>query len=151
MDLSYQEKSILGSLLAMVVVYGYYFAAVLRDVGRPEFGGGSLGRLMLAVIAIIVIEIVYHIVLAMESKAEPKDERDILIECKAYRNAYFLLATGACLVIAWVIVAGLVRDAAPTRIIVTPFLTVNLVLFFMVLAELAKFLTQLFYYRRGVQ
>ena len=31
MDLSYQEKSILGSLLAMVVVYGYYFASVLRD------------------------------------------------------------------------------------------------------------------------
>jgi len=25
MDLSYQEKSILGSLLAMVIVYGYYF------------------------------------------------------------------------------------------------------------------------------
>jgi hypothetical protein len=151
MDLSYQEKSILGSLLAMVVVYGYYFASVLRDAARPEFDGDSLGRLMLAVIAIIVIEIVYHIVLALESKTEPKDERDILIECKAYRNAYFLLAVGAVLVITWVIVAGLVRAAAPTRIILTPFITVNLVLFAMVLAEMVKFLTQLFYYRRGVR
>jgi len=151
MDLSYQEKSILGSLLAMVVVYGYYFASVLRDLGRPEFDGGSIGRLVLAVIAIIVIEIAYQIVLAIESKAEPKDERDILIECKAYRNAYFLLATGAALVIACVIVAALARDAAPTRIIVTPFLTVNLVLLAMVLAELVKFLTQLFYYRRGLR
>ena len=148
MDLSYQEKSILGSLLAMVVVYGYYFAAVLRDASSPEF---KVGRLVLAVIAIIVIEIVYHIVLALESKPEPKDERDILIECKAYRNAYFLLATGAFLVIACVIMAGLARDAAPTRIIVTPFITVNLVLFFMVLAELMKFLTQLYYYRRGLR
>jgi hypothetical protein len=151
MDLSYQEKSILGSLLVMVVVYGYYFAAVLRDAGRPEFDGGSLGRLMLAVIAIIVIEIVYHIVLAMESKPEPKDERDVLIECKAYRNAYFLLATGAFLVIGSVIMANLVRETAPTRIMVTPFITVNLVLLFMVLAELTKFLTQLFYYRRGLR
>jgi len=151
MDLSYQEKSILGSLLAMVVVYGYYFAAVLRDAGRPEFDGGSLARLILAVIAIIVIEIVYHIVLALESKPEPKDERDILIECKAYRNAYFLLATGAFLVIACVIMATLAREAAPTRIIVTPFITVNLVLLFMVLAELMKFLTQLFYYRQGLR
>jgi len=148
MDLSYQEKSILGSLLAMVVVYGYYFAAVLRDASRPGF---NVGRLVLAVIAIIVIEIVYHIVLALESKPEPKDERDILIECKAYRNAYFLLATGAFLVIACIIMAGLARDAAPTRIIVTPFITVNLVLFFMVLAELMKFLTQLYYYRRGLR
>jgi hypothetical protein len=151
MDLSYQEKSILGSLLAVVVVYGYYFASVLRNVSRPEFDGGSLGRLMLAVIAIIVIEVVYHIVLALESKTEPKDERDTLIECKAYRNAYFLLATGAALVITYVIVAGLARDAAPTRIIVTPFLTVNLVLFVMVVAELMKVLTQLFYYRRGLR
>src|SRR5271167_1468639 len=151
MDLSYQEKSILGSLLAMVVVYGYYFASVLRNVGQPEFDGGSLGHLMLTVIAIIVIEIVYHIALALESKSEPKDERDVLIECKAYRNAYFLVATGASLLIAWVILVGLARDAAPTRIIVTPALTVNLVLFLMVLAELMKFLTQLFYYRRGVR
>ena len=148
MDLSYQEKSILGSLITIVVVYGYYFAAVLRDAGQPEF---NLGRLVLAVIAIIVIEIVYHIVLAIESKPEPKDERDILIASKAYRNAYFLLATGAFLVIACVIMAGLARDAAPTRIIVTPFITVNLVLFFMVLAELMKLLTQLFYYRRGLR
>ncbi len=151
MDLSYQEKSILGSLLAVVVVYGYYFASVLRDASRPEFDGGNIGRLVLAVIAIVVIEIVYHIVLALESRPEPKDERDVLIECKAYRNAYFLLATGAFLVIASVIMAGLARDAAPTRIIVTPFLTVNLVLLFMVLAELTKFLTQLFYYRRGLR
>ncbi len=151
MDLSYQEKSILGSLSAMVVVYGYYFVAVVRDASRPEFEARSLGRLMLAVIAIIVIEIVYHIVLALESKDEPKDERDTLIECKAYRNAYFLLAVGAGLVITGVIVAGLVSDTAPTRIIVTPFLTVNLVLLFMVLAELTKFLTQLFYYRRGLR
>jgi hypothetical protein len=151
MDLSYQEKSILGSLVAVVVVYGYYFASVLRGATRPEFGAGSLGRLMLAVIAIVVIEIVYHIALALESNPEPKDERDILIECKAYRNAYFLLATGASLVMGYVIVAGLARDAAPTRIIVAPFLTVNLVLFCLVVAELVKFLTQLFYYRRGLR
>src|ERR1039458_565450 len=95
MDLSYQEKSILGSLLAVVVVYGYYFAGVLHDLSHPEFGAGNVARLILAVVAIVVIEIVYHIVLALESKVEAKDERDILIECKAYRNAYFLLASGA--------------------------------------------------------
>src|SRR5208337_5468111 len=87
-DVSYQEKSILGSLLSVAAVYGYYFVSVLRDLGRYEFVGGVVGRLVVAVIAIVVIEIVYHIVLALESKPEPKDERDILIECKAYRNAY---------------------------------------------------------------
>lgn len=149
MDISYQEKSILGSLLAIVVVYGFYFAAALRHVAEPEFGSGSLGRLIFAVIAIVVIEIVYHIVLAIEQKPEAKDERDILIEGKAYRNAYLLLATGAFLVVSYVIVAGLMRDAAPTRILITPSLMVNLVLLAMVAGELTKFATQLFYYRRG--
>ncbi len=149
MDLSYQEKSILGALLATVVVYGYYFARALRDV-QPDFGGRSISRLVFTVVAIVVIQVVYQIVLALESGVEPKDERDILIELKAYRNGYFLLATGAFMVIACVIAGALVRDAAPTRIIVTPFLVVNLMLLFMVLAELAKLTTQLFYYRKGL-
>ncbi len=151
MDLSYQEKSILGSLLAFVVVFGYYFAAVLRDLSRPDFAGGTAGRLVFAVIAIIVIEIVYHIVLALESKPEPKDERDVLIEAKAYRNAYFLLASGAFLVIVWVSLVTPARAAAAANTMVANFLTVNLVLLFMVLAELTKLLTQLFYYRRGLR
>jgi hypothetical protein len=147
MDLSYQEKSILGSLLAMAVVYSVYFAGTLRDIGHGDFGASSLGRLIFTVIAIVVIEIVYHIVLALEGGVERKDERDILIESKAYRNAYLMLATGASLVITYFIVAGL---AGATRIPLTPFLAVNLVLLFMVIAELTKSLTQLFYYRRGV-
>ena len=150
MDLSYQEKSTLGSLLAFVVVFGYYFATVLRDLGRHQFAGGMVGRLVGAVIAIVAIEIVYHIVLALESKPEPKDERDVLIECKAYRNAYFLLAGGTFLVIVWVAMASPARDGAPATA-ATNFVTVNLVLFFMVLADMTKFLTQLFYYRRGLQ
>jgi hypothetical protein len=150
MDLSYQEKSILGSLLAVAVVYGYYFAGVVRDTSRPEFEGRNVERLVFTVVAIVAIEVVYHIILALESKVDAKDERDLLIECKAYKNAYFLLATGAFLVIGSVILANLRYTVALTRIIVTPFLTVNLVLFFMVLAELVKFVTQLFYYRKGV-
>jgi hypothetical protein len=150
MEMSYQEKSIAGSLIAMLVVYGYYFAAVLRNAGQAEFAGSMLGRLILAVIAIIVIEIVYHIVLSVASKPE-KDERDVMIELKAYRNAYFAYGTGAFVVIACVVAAGLMRDTAPTRLIVTPFLVVNLVLLFMVLAEIVKFVTQLLYYTRGLK
>ena len=56
MDLSYQEKSILGSLLAMVVLYGYYFANVFHHVRQSEFNGGSIGRLIFTAVAIIAIE-----------------------------------------------------------------------------------------------
>ncbi len=141
MDLSYQEKSILGSLLAMVVIYGYYFSNALRHIADPGFEGGTLARLIFTVVALVVVEIVYHIVLAIQSRPEPKDERDLLIEGKAYRNAYFLLASGAALLISWGIVVG--------RFTLTPFLAVNLLLLGMVGGELMKLFTQLFYYRRG--
>ena len=150
MEMSYQEKSIAGSLIAILVVYGYYFAAVLRNMDQAGFGGSALGRLIFAVIAIIIIEIVYHIVLSVAAKPE-KDERDVIIELKAYRNAYFAYGTGAFFVIACVIAGGFMQDAAPTRLVVTPFLMVNLVLLFMVLAEIVKFVTQLLYYTRGVK
>jgi len=151
-DFSYQEKSILGSLAAMLVVYTYYFGSTLRDLGRREFGNGGLARLVFAVIALIVIEIVYHIVLALESDPEPKDERDTLIESKAYKTAYFFLATGISLLAAGIIVFNTLalhsHEALGT---VSAFATVNLILLAMVLAESAKFLTQLFYYRRGLR
>src|SRR5271166_6188857 len=135
MEMSYQEKSIAGSLVVILLVYGYYFAAVLRNMNQSQFAGSALGRLIFAVIAIIIIEIVYHIVLSVATKPE-KDERDAIIELKAYRNAYFAYGTGAFFVIACVIAAGFAQDVAPSHVIFTPFLLVNLVLLFMVIAEI---------------
>ena len=150
MEMSFQEKSIAGSLIAMLAVYGYYFAAVLRNIGQSEFAGSALGRLIFAVVAIIIIEIVYHIVLSAATKPE-KDERDVIIELKAYRNAYFAYGTGAFFVIACVIAAGFAQDVPPSHMIFRPFLLVNLVLLFMVVAEIVKFVSQLLYYTRGLK
>ena len=145
----YQNMSNLGKrslwlLIAMLVIYGTYFARVLRNVGQSQFAGEALYRLIVAVVAIIGIEILYHIAAPSAGvQPEPKDERDILIESKAYRNGYFAYGTGAFLLISAVIAAGLAHISA------TPFLVVNLVLLFMVLAEVVKFVTQLLYYTQG--
>ena len=98
--------------------------------------------------AIIVIETVYHIILAIESKPEPKDERDVLIEAKVYRNAYLLLVSGASLVITYFIFAALAGDGA-SRITATLLFIVNLIVLIIVLAEVMNFVTPLLYYRRG--
>jgi hypothetical protein len=94
---------------------------------------------MSAVFVIVVIEVVYHIVIALTSKEEPKDERDILIEGKAYRNAYFLLVADLFMLMGTAVLFGL-----------TSFLTVNLILFSVVVSEIVHSLTQLFLYRRGL-
>lgn len=149
MELSYQEKSIAGSLVAMLVVYGYYFAKTFNNIGKVNFDADSLNRLIVAVVAIMVIEAVYHIALAIESKPEAKDERDKLIAAKAYRNAYFVFGTGAWMILGTLITASLLHRDESVHFLVAPFLVGNLVLLVMLLAELVKFGTQLFCYRRG--
>jgi hypothetical protein len=147
--MNYQNMSQLGKrslwmLMALLFLYCPYFARVLRNVGQSQFAGEALWSLIWAVVAIIGIEIFYHMTAPPAGvQPEPKDERDLLIESKAYRNGYFAYGTGAFLVISAVIAAGL------EHISVTPFLMVNLVLLFMVLAEVVKFVTQLLYYTRG--
>lgn len=145
MSLSFREKSIVGSLVAMLSIYGYYFATLTGVATRRYFDAASLIRLIGAVVLIVAIEVVYHIVIAVSSRVELKDERDVLIESRAYRVAYFVLATGVGLLITAAIFANLVNDL-PT----TPYSTANLLLFFMVIAEAGKFLTQLVYYRKGI-
>ncbi|HTV66366.1 MAG TPA: hypothetical protein VMD98_12225 [Bryocella sp.] len=147
--MNYQNMSQLGKrslqlLSGMLILYGVYFARVLRNLGQSQFAGEALWSLIWAVVAIIGIEILYHVAAPPAGvQPEPKDERDNLIESKAYRNGYFAYGTGAFLVISAVIAAGF------AHISVTPFLMVNLVLLSMVLAEVVKFVTQLLYYTRG--
>ena len=138
MNLSYREQSIWGSLAITLIVYGYYFATVFSGAQPSQIDRTALARLIGAVFVIVVIEIAYHILIALKSKVEPKDERDILIETKAYRNAYLLVADLFTLM-GTVVVFGL-----------TPLLTVNLMLLSVVISEIVKYLTQLFFYRRGI-
>jgi hypothetical protein len=139
MNLSYREKSIWGSLITTLAVYGYYFAGVFSSSRPSQINRMALVQLMSAVVVIVAIEVAYHIVIAVGSRVEPKDERDILIEGRAYRNAYFLLVAYLFMLMGTMVLFGM-----------TPFLTVNLMLFSVVMAEIVKSLTQLFFYRRGI-
>jgi hypothetical protein len=123
MNLSYQEKSIWGSLIATLIIYGHYYAV------------GAKGSLVASVIALIVIEIVCQSVISLAHKPEPKDERDRLIAARAYRVAYTILVAGVLTIL-------FISDwVAPT--VATIFLA-------LVVADVGKSVTRLFYYRRGV-
>jgi hypothetical protein len=81
--MSYQEKVIFGQFLPPVVGCAYFFG-ILRVGVRPW---SLLGN----VILVIVLQIVYLIVVAIFSKIEGPDERERLIEYKAYKVGYLSL------------------------------------------------------------
>ncbi|WP_158941707.1 hypothetical protein [Granulicella sp. S190] len=85
--MSYQEKLILGQFLPIVIGCAYYFGWV-RVSDKPW---SVVGNILL----IVVLQIVYLIAVAIFSKVEKSDERDQLIEYKAFKVSYLtLMAVG---------------------------------------------------------
>jgi len=139
MNKSFQEKSIWISLVTISLIFGYYFVRIFKMASQDEINVIKNTVLFISVIVmVIIVEVVFHIVLALRTRPETKDERDRLIELKATRNAYFLLVFGIFLSI------GSIAASVP------PFIMVHIIMFFFIISEIAKFLTQLFYYRRGI-
>ncbi|MEA3225726.1 MAG: hypothetical protein U9Q07_07220 [Planctomycetota bacterium] len=139
MNKSFQEKSILISLVTISLIFGYYFLRIFRIAAQDEIDvTQSIVLLVSVIVMVVIVEIVFHIILALTTRQETKDERDRLIELKAIRNAYFVLAFGIFLPIACIAVS------------VRPFIVAHVIMFTFVVSEIAGFATQLFYYRRGI-
>jgi hypothetical protein len=100
MNLSYQEKLVWGQFLPMLLLYGYYFARAAE--GRHGVAAGSLVGVL---VWIAVIQVICSILVAALAQREPRDERDRLIEYKAFKMAY-LAAICAVFFVVWVVFSG---------------------------------------------
>lgn len=150
-DLSFQEKSVGGSLVAVAACSLYYFAAVSKmyaggtiDPSRAAVLGISL------VVALVLVEIVYHSIVAGVSDSVESDERDRRIETRASRNAYVVLSLGGFVLVVHLLGNALVDVPPRYRELVAPFTVANLLLLALVVAEIVKYVSQLVYYRRGL-
>jgi hypothetical protein len=136
-SMSFREKSAWISVLSMSAIYGFYFWSVIR--ARHQAGGFRLG-LLEAIVALVVLQIVLTIAVAIvaprDAKA-PRDERDKLIELRATRIAYAGLATSVAL--------GCFFGAFDPPIL----FNTNALLFILVTAEIMRSVCQIIQYRRG--
>ena len=139
MNKSFQEKSIWISLTTISLIFGYYFVRIFKMASQDEINiAQSIVLLISVIVMVIIVEVVFHIIIALRNRPQALDERDRLIELKATRNAYFVLVLGIFLPIACI--------AASVR----PFIVAHVIMFIFVLSEIAQFLSQLVYYRRGI-
>src|SRR5690606_33561601 len=97
-DLSFREKSILGTLIGVTLVSVWYFDTVLDMLRAGATNLAALGKLAVGlVIFFIIVEIVFHALLAARwpgDAAAGEDERDQLIELKGDRVGGLLLGIG---------------------------------------------------------
>jgi hypothetical protein len=138
--LSYQEKSLYGTLAADLLVYVPYIVYVMH---HPT----TLTHIVGTIILLIVAQIILQSIIAIASRNRITDERDRQIAGLGFRNAYYALVgmilLGMCML--WVhAVKGLVNPNHMGLHFLSVFLGM------VVISELVKIVTQLIAYRRSI-
>jgi hypothetical protein len=150
--MSFREKSAWICLITTVVVFVPYFAYVFLLFAHRDLSVGSyVGAFIAAVVWQVVLNVGAQIAVSIRSGPEPKDERDVAIEAKAYRNAYIALVS-----LGWSVPffslpfsAALGQTGLPL-VKACLVLTSQFLLLSFVVAEALKYLTQVVCYRRGI-
>jgi dolichol kinase len=137
-SLSYQEKSLYGTLAANLIVYIPYFVFVARHA--------ALTSIVQTITILVVLQIILQSVIAIFSRSRLTDERDREVEARGYRAGYFALITGVLVVLTSLWAHALTGFADPGRDAIH---FINALFGALVLAELVKTITQLVTYRVG--
>ncbi len=99
--MSFREKSAWISLVSILFVSGFYFLHVPWTL-NPAFSPRLFRGLLYCIAALVVIEVVAHIVVAIrapEDAKAPKDERERLIDLKAIRITHYIYVVGSLLAV----------------------------------------------------
>ena len=139
MNASFEEKSVWIQLFSMGIVLGAYFVRAADMLARGITDLMAYVPLFLtSVILLVVVLVAGHIVAAIAGRPDGSDERDRLIGWRAESRSSWILSVGVLASI-----AGLVMSVDHVWI-------AHLLLFSMLLTDVAKYVFQIVYYRRGV-
>lgn len=139
-SLSYQEKSLYGTLAADLIVYVPYFVYAF---GHPS----SFNRVIGAIVLLIVVQIVLQSVIAIASRNRLTDERDRLITLRGYRAGYLTLISLIVLGLGALWIHTSLGQMNPSHLAIH-FLSAFTCL--LVISDLVKVITQLVAYRRSI-
>jgi hypothetical protein len=138
--LSYQEKSLYGTLAADLLVYIPYIVYVMH---HPT----TLTHIVGTIILLIVAQIILQSIIAIASRNRITDERDRQIAGLGFRNAYYALV-GMILLGMGMLWVHAVKGLVNPNHMGLHFLSVFLGM--VVISELVKIITQLIAYRRSI-
>ena len=145
MDLSFQEKSAWGLLSGILVVSAFYFPRALDIV---EYAGNPIALIansVVGVIALVVIEVIYHIIIAIPGGDE-SDERDKLIDLKAERNGGLVLGVALFVLVGHIIAENVLQaGTGPSALLIAVYIIAALTA-----SEVAKLASQIWFYRAGI-
>ena len=139
MNASFEEKSAWIQLISLVAGLGVYVGMAWGMLlGGVNVLAAYMPLFAVAVAFIVAINVAGHIAVAVVRRPDGPDERDRLIGWRAESNSSWILGAGVVVAIGCMIAA------------VGEVWVAHLLLLSLFLAEVAKDITQIVYYRRGV-
>ena len=89
----FREKSAWITLLSVLLCFGVYFGALAT--GRIErFGMSALHYAFVSIIALVILQVVLHVVAAISNPQDaraPRDEREIMFAYRSRSIGYYFL------------------------------------------------------------
>ena len=138
MNASFEEKSVWIVLVTIVILYsGYYFVAAQMWADGVDTLITYVPLFAIVVIALSTVLAIAHIVAAIVSRPQGRDERDKLINWRAESNSSWVLAIGVLAAIAHMVIS---TDNV---------LTAHILLMSLIASEIIKAVLQIAYYRKG--
>jgi hypothetical protein len=146
-DLSFHEKSTIGTLIALVIIGISWFFSI-----RELWLAGALHPAAMTALAtgltilLVAVLVAYHIVIAATAKPQVDDERDRIIAWRAGNIGGVVLGFGVIGIVVHILVGGLFGSTlalSPTRIAAGLMAAVFV-------ATVVELVLTLVFYRRGV-
>ena len=142
-SLSYQERSLWGSLAAELVVYLPYFFLNLHRAN-------SVNKVAGMIFSIIVLQIILQSIIAAVTRHRMTDERDKLIQLRGYRAGYLTLASLMVLGLGMLWFHSLAGHNFPIHEGFVGLHFLNVFFGMLVISDIVKTVTQIVAYRRAL-
>jgi len=151
--MSYKERSIWVSLAITVYIWFNYFSGIYHAAQQNELTISSMQSALLnVVIMTIALEILHHIVMAIidhKNTNYDEDERDKQISLIGNTNAYYILSFTVITAVLHLLFPVMTQSLVSALNLPSDYVIINIIIFGTLVAEITKFSTQVFYYRRG--
>lgn len=157
MNMTFKEKSTWLSLLVTLVIFGNYANSVFTMdpsmLNPEEMIDLAMDNLSSAVLYLIIIEIIFQSLIAAASRSKMEiegDERDRTISLTANNSGYLVLSIGVVITIGQLILPHVFGIGAivEERTSIIPLFEMHMLLFSLILSEIARFAHQIYLYRK---
>lgn len=137
--LSYQERTLYGSLAAELIVYFPYFVLHHQN---------SVNNVAGMIFAIVILQIVLQSIIAAVTRHRMRDERDKLIQLRGYRAGYLTLASLMVVGLGMLWFHSLAGHSFPIHAGFVGLHFLNVFFGMLVISDITKTVTQIIAYRR---